>query len=213
MSGGDFYKLLTAVLSGLPFLLVSTPAHATVYAWKSESGTLHLSNDEGHVPEARRATAEEFTAKPVDPSVPEATAPLASAGSEAALASTYERGLERGLQMAERQVALAGELARSVLAAVPPAPPVRIVIQQPAPTVIRYVSRGHRDYPFYGFIGPYVPYSPYGRFGYAYGFRRGRFVPHSHFFPGTRGRHRGVFFPRGHFSRDGFLFGHGLVVR
>jgi hypothetical protein len=213
MSGGNYRKLPTVLSIGLSLFLSTSLAHATVYAWKGESGTLHLSNDEEHVPEARRATAQEFTAKPVSASAPEATAPIMSAGSEATLASTYERGLERGLQMAERQVALAGELARSVLAAVPPAPPVRIVIQQPAPTIIRYGSRGYRDYPFYGFIGPYIPYSPYGRFGYAYGFRRGRFVPHSHFFPGTRGRHTGMFFPHGHFSRDGFLFGHGLVVR
>ena len=126
--------------------------------------------------------------------------------------SAYERGLERGLQTAERQVALAGELARTVLTAMPPAPPTRIIIQQPAPMIVRYVSPDYYAPPFYGFIGPYMPYSPYG-FGYAYGFSHGRFVPHSHFFPGTRGQHTGLFFPHGHFFQDGFLFGHGFVVR
>ncbi|MBI3304439.1 MAG: hypothetical protein HYZ72_20445, partial [Deltaproteobacteria bacterium] len=145
----------------------------------------------------------------------EGTFPLPPPSPEAEQASAYERGLERGLQTAEHQVALAGELARTVLAAVPPAPPTRIVIQQPAPTIIRYISPAYSAPPFYGFIGPYAPYffgSLYG-FSYAYGFNRGRFVPHSHFFPGTRSRRTGLFFPHGHFSQDGFLFGHGFVVR
>jgi hypothetical protein len=193
---------------------IASFGHATVYSWKGESGTLNLSNDPEEVPEAHRETAEQFTTKLADKSAPEAAMPLAPATPEETLLRVYERGLDRGLQSAERQVALAGELARSVLSAVPQAPPTRIIIRQSPPTVVHRVSPGYGGYPFYGFIGPYMPYSPYGYgFGYAYGFRHGRFVPHSHFFPGTRGRRTGIFFPHGHFSQDGFLFGSGFVVR
>jgi hypothetical protein len=135
--------------------------------------------------------------------------------------STYERGLERGLQTAERQVALVSELARTFLAAAPqppplsPPPPQVIILQQPA-TVVRYVSSGPTvdAPPFYGFIAPYSNYYgfPY-RFTYPYGFARGRFVPHSHFFPGARNRRAGLYFPYGHASHRGFPFGHGFVLR
>ncbi len=183
---------------------------ASVYSWKSADGVLVLSNDLEDVPEHQRKTVKKFTSKFAGKSIPVEVAlpPLPSA--EANVTSAYERGLERGLETAERQVAMAGELARTVLAAVPPAPPTRIVIQQSAP-IVRYVSPDYH-FPFYGSIGPYAPYFPYGS-SYAYGFGRGRLVRHSHFFPGTRGRHRGLFFPRGHFSQNGFLFGHGFVVR
>ncbi|MCS6925740.1 MAG: hypothetical protein NZ578_07550 [Candidatus Binatia bacterium] len=127
------------------------------------------------------------------------------------MADAYARGLERGLQMGARQSAAARALARGVPSAVPRAPRVRIIIiQQPTP-IACYTALPY-DFPFYGFIGPYAPFFPYWG-SYAYGFRRGRFVPHSHFFPGTRGRYWGLFFPYGHFSRHGFLFGYGLVVR
>jgi hypothetical protein len=212
MSGWNFCKLPTALSVGLMLLLSSAPVHATVYGWKSGKGILNLGNDLDDVPEAQRAAAEKFTSKLAGKSAPEGTVPLAPPDSEAGPMSGYERGLERGLQTAERQVALAGELARTVLTAMPPAPPMRIIIQQPAPTIVRYASPTYYAPPFYGFIGPYMPYSPYG-FGYAYGFGYGRFVPHSHFFPGTRGVRTGLFFPHGHFSQDGFLFGHGFVVR
>lgn len=210
MAGGTLQNIQVMVLIGL--MLVSVPwAHATVYGWRGEGGVLMLSNDPEEVPEAQRTTAKKFTSKLAGKIVP---AEMAPPGPEAGAISAYERGLERGLQTAERQVALAGELARTVLTAVRPAPPTRIIIQQPAAPLVRYVSPGYPP-PFYGFIGPYLPYPfvfPY-TFGYPYGFGYGRFVPHSHFFPGTRGRHRGVFFPHGHFSRSGFLFGHGFVVR
>ena len=205
-----------SVVFSLGFMLFcSAPfGHATVYSWKGESGALNLSNDLDEVPEAQRTSAQQFTAKLAGKSAPEAAVPLAPPTPEATLLSLYERGLDRGLQTAERQVALAGELARSVLSAMPQAPPTRIIIQQSAPTIVHHVSPGYSGSPFYGFIGPSMPYSPYGYgFGYAYGFRHGRFVPHSHFFPGTRGRRTGIFFPHGHFSQDGFLFGSGFVVR
>src|SRR5229473_7216873 len=212
MSGGNLWRLPTALSIGLMLFLSSPPAHATVYAWKGESGVLNLDNDLEDVPEAQRTAANKFTSKLAGKSAPEGTVPLAPPSPEAGPMSAYERGLERGMQTAERQAALAGELARTVLTAMPPPPPTRIIIQQPAPTIIRYVSPNYYAPPFYGLIGPYMPYSPYG-FGYAYGFGFGRFVPHSHFFPGTRGVRTGLFFPHGHFSQDGFLFGSGFVVR
>jgi hypothetical protein len=208
----DWTLLLSAFAVGLIVFSSPPPSHATVYAWKSENGALHLSNELENIPEAQRTTAQQFTAKPAEKIVREGTVPPAPPSPEVTPTTAYERGLERGLQMAERQVALAGELARSVLAAVPPRPPTRIIIQQPPQTIIRYVTPGYYS-PFYGPIGPYAPYVPCGGFGYAYGFGYGRFVPHSHFFPGIRGRRSGLFFPHGHFSQDGFLFGHGFVVR
>lgn len=209
---GDYSRHIGAALGiGSFVFLLSLPVHATVYGWKSKGRVLNLSNDLEDVPEAQRATAIVFISKLATNGVPKETR-TPSPSPKADQTNAYERGLERGLQTAERQVALAGELARTVLASVPPAPPVRIVIQQPPQMIVRYVAPDY-DVPFSGFIGPYTPYSPYYNSGYAYGFSRGRFVPHSHFFPGTRGRRRGLFFPHGHFSRDGFLFGHGFVVR
>jgi len=216
MSGWDFCKLPTVLFLGFMFFLASAPARATVYLWRGENGAMNLVNDLDDVPEAQRATAKKFTSKLASKSAPEGAVPSAPADPEAGAPSAYERGLERGLATAERQITLAGELARTVLTAMPPAPPTRIIIQQPAPTIIRYASPYYYAPPFYGFIGPYSPYFPYGfpyGFGYSYGFGFGRLVPHSHFFPGVRGVHTGLFFPHGHFSQDGFLFGHGFVVR
>jgi len=207
---GEFIVSLVALLVA-PLFLTSSLVHATVYAWKGERGALHLSNDLENVPEAQRTSAQQFIAKPVEKSALEGTLPP-TPSPEVTLMSAYERGLERGLHLAEQQVALAGELARSVLGALPPRPPTRIIIQQPPQTIIRYVTPGYYS-PFYGSLRPYVPYLPYRGFDYAYGFHRGRFPRHSHFFPGTRGRRRGLFFPHGHLSQDGFLFGHGFVVR
>ncbi len=216
MTGGNLCRIRTALFIGLVFFLSAPLAHATVYGWSGEGGVLMLSNDPEDVPEVQRASAKTFTSKLAGKSVPAGAVTPTPPSPEAGGVSDYERGLERGLQTAEHQVTLAGELARTVLAAVPPAPPTRIIIQQSAPPSVRYVSPDYYAPPFYGFIGPYMPDffgAPYG-FGYAYGFGRGRFVPHSHFFPGTRRRRRtGLFFPHGHFSQDGFLFGHGFVVR
>ena len=214
MSGRNLGKLSMVFSFGLTFLCSAPLAHATVYAWKGGRGILILSNDLGEVPETQKASAQQFTSKFAGKNAPEVLVSLAPPTPDMTVLSMYERGLDRGLQTAERQVALAGELARGVLSAMPSAPPTQIIIQQPAPTLVRYVSPGYSASPFYGFIGPYMPYSPYGYgFGYAYGFGSGRFVPHSHFFPGTRGRQTGLFFPHGHFSQDGFLFGSGFVVR
>lgn len=198
------------LVCGIVMLHRAPLTHATVYSWTRADGVFVLSNDPEEVPEDQRGTAKTFTAKLAGKvRLIEAPPPLPPSP-EVSVADAYERGLERGLQTAERQIAAAGELTCTVLSAVPPTPPTRIIIQQSAP-VVRYVAPPN-DFPFYGFIGPYAPYFPYG-WSYAYGFRRGRLVPHSHFFPGTRGCRRGLFFPHGHFSQNGFLFGHGFVIR
>jgi hypothetical protein len=204
-------------------------ANATIYGWQGDGGVLNLSNDPEQVPDTE--TAQKYTSRFAKNSAKKA----ANTENEAETASTdlastdlvtaeverlraYERGLEQGLATAERQVQMAGELARTVLSAVPPVQPqapVHIVFQQAAP-VVRHSSPIHtgQNSPFYGFIGPYAPHSYFGGHGgYAYDFQQGRFPRHSHFYPGRRGGRRGIFFPRGHFSRDGFLFGHGIVLR
>jgi len=217
MVGGNLGRMWTALFIGLVVFLAAPLAHATVYGWRGEGGVFMLSNDAKDVPEAQRASAKTFTSKLAGKTGPVGAVTPPPPSPETGRVSDYERGLEQGLQTAERQVTLAGELARDVLAAVPPAPPTRIIIQQSAPPIVRYAYPDSYAPPFYGFIGPYMPdFSGFGApysFGYAYGFGRGRFVPHSHFFPGTRGRRAGLFFPHGHFSQDGFLFGHGFVVR
>lgn len=184
---------------------------ATIYGWKEDGGVLHLSNDPEDVPEPAKETVTRYTSKLAQAEKNAVSeTPIAP---ETESLSAYERGLERGLARAEKQVHMAAALARSVLTAAPPPPrqPVQIVIQQSAP-VVRHVSPAYNE-PFYGFVGPYSPYSYFGYYGgYSYGFRQGRFPRHSHFYPGRRGGYHGIFFPRGHFSRDGFLFGHGIVL-
>lgn len=200
------------------FLFCVSSAHATVYSWRDENGRLHFCNDQEEVPEAHRTLAKTFKSKLAaqNPAEVPVTAPAPSA--EPIAPSAYERGLERGLQAAERQVALAGELARTLLAAAPAPPPPSspqiIIIQQPAP-VVRYVSpEPAYAPPFYGFIAPYSTYYgfPYN-YTYPYGFGRGRLIRHSHFFPGARRRRAGLYFPYGHASHRGFPFGHGFVLR
>ncbi len=94
----------------------------------------------------------------------------------------------------------------------PRRPPTQIIFRQSVPQVRHLYS--HDSTPFYGFIGPYAPYhsNHFSRRSHLYSFQRGPFVPHSHLSP-SRHRHRGIFFPRGHHSRDSFLFGHGLALR
>lgn len=194
-----------------------------------------LTNDPEAVPDAHRASAQKFTSKKLasrSAAVPGESAPppepITTPGN--LQLSAYERGLERGLQSAERQAALAGDLARNILAAVPPPSPPRIIIQQAGPTIIREVSPSYYPQPFYGFLSPYASFHwglPYGHV-YPYGFQR--LVPHSHFFPGSRrslrarrtglffsltfrARHGELFFPHGHSSHHGFLSGHGFVIR
>jgi hypothetical protein len=223
------------IQTGLMFILMLCvfpgQANATIYGWQEDGGVLNLSNDPEEVPDTE--TAQKYTTRFLKKSAKKdtkaadktestettATAPITDpATAEVERLRAYERGLEQGLATAERQVQMAGELARTVLSAIPPAPPVQprapvhIVVQQAAP-VVRHSSPGQNS-PFYGFIGPYTPHSYFGGHGgYSYGFRQGRFPRHSHFYPGRRGGRRGLFFPRGHFSRDGFLFGHGIVLR
>ena len=222
------------LLAGMIVGFASSYVQATVYGWKSEGNVLCLSNDLESVPESHRATAQKFMSKLAGKravvSVESAPSPEPITTSVNLELSAYERGLEKGLQVGEQRVALAGELARTVLAAVPRTPPPRIIIQQPGPTIIREVTPDYYVPPFYGFIGPEASW-PWGAshiYGYSYGFRR--LAPHSHFFPGSRrglrarrtglffssrfrARHGKLFFPHGHVSHHGFLSGHGFVVR
>jgi hypothetical protein len=216
-------------VTGILVLLSSAYARATVYEWKGEGGVLHLSNDLEVIPEAQRASAQQYTSKLAGVTVPVSTESPPPAAREMTPVdvqlNAYQRGLEQGLQTAERQVTLAGELARTVLEAAPRTPPVRIVVQQPGPVVIRDVSPAYYTpayyAPFYGFGGPYGYYdfplwsacAPSPRFSFNYSFRCSRFIPHSHFFPGVRGPRTGFFFPSGHFSHHGFLSGPAFVVR
>ena len=198
----------------------SSGVSATVYEWRSPNGNRHFSNNVATVPEDKRDAARTFTSRFAGKQIGASPSPLPanrtqdSAAIQAGITNmaAYERGLERGLQTAERQVRMAAELARTVLAAAPRRPPIQIIIRQSAPQVRHVYS--HNPAPFYGFIGPYGHYdsSYFSHRSHAYGFRRGRFIRHSHLSPSRR-RHRGIFFPRGHHSRDGFLFGHGLVLR
>ena len=230
------------IQTGLMFILMlcvsPLQANATIYGWQEDGGVLNLSNDPEEVPDTKAAQkytsrfAKKSTKKDAETTdkteAAETTAADSATDSAKDLATAeverlraYERGLEQGLATAERQVQMAGELARTVLSAIPPPPPIQpyapvhIVVQQAAP-VVRHSSPIHngQDSPFYGFIGPYSPHSYFGGHGgYSYGFQQGRFPRHSHFYPGRRGGRRGIFFPRGHSSRDGFLFGHGIVLR
>ena len=110
------------------------------------------------------------------------------------------RGFDAGLQAAEREVALAEELARTVLAAVPQTPPATIVIEQSAPPIAPDVRSGYAP-PYYGLAGPYgpVPFS-YAPYAIPYAFAVS-FVPHRHFLPGVGGRRFVPFFRHGQFSR------------
>lgn len=224
MNRRNVSNMLATVLAGFLVVFSSGEARATVYGWKGESGVLHLSNDLTLIPEAQRPVAQQFTSKFAQAEAPvatEMTDPTAAGGPLAnTQLSAYQQGLAQGLQTAERQVALAGDLARAVLEAAPRTPPMRIVVQQPAPVVIRETYPV--DYsPFYGFDGWYgyagLPLlsacAPSPRFAFNYSFRCSRFIPHSHFFPGARGPRTGLFFPNGHFSHHGFLSGFGFAVR
>jgi len=209
-----------------PVPILSAPfspdAWATVYEWRSPKGSRHFSNDVATVPEDKRDAARTFTSRFAGKSPPAVASPVPtnrtqySSAVQTSIAqahiAAYEPGLERGLQTAERQVRIAGELARTVLEAAPRRPPTRIIIRQSAPQVRHVCS--HDPAPFYGFIGPYAPYhsNHFSHRSHSYSFPRGRFVPHPHLSPSRR-RHRGIFFPRGHHSRDGVWFGHGLVLR
>lgn len=205
-----------ALLVSVLLLSSSTVVHATVFAWKGEGGALHLSNDPEEVPETHRPSARQFTSKFAGKAAPEALAPASPPPPSAESTTAYERGIERGLIAAERQMEMTNEILKTTLQVVhqPPPPAPTIIIQQPSEPIVRYVDRGPDYFPYYGPIAPYAAYwgVPYA-YRYPYGFSRGRLVPHSHFFPGTRRRSLGLFFPYGHSTQHGFISGHGFVVR
>ncbi|MGE0822307.1 MAG: DUF4124 domain-containing protein [Candidatus Binatia bacterium] len=210
------YWTLRLLFVGSLILTAPAVSSATVFGWTEEEGVRHFTNDPEAVPEAHRPSVQQFTSKlAAKPSTTDMPSPSPVLPGLPAY-NAYERGLEHGLELAERQVALASEMARSILQAAPPVPPPPMIIiqQQPAP-IIRYVDREPGWSPYYGFLAPYTSlyWGGYYPSSYPYGFRSGRLIPHSHFFPGTRGGHRGLFFPYGHFSHQGFLFGHGFVSR
>jgi len=193
MIGVDARGLRAAALAGL---LVLSPAlaRATVYSWKTADGVLMVSNNPEDVPEDKRASARSFTSKPAPkPSREEEEAAAAASSGEAAAFDAYQRGFERGLEAAEREVAFAERLAASI----PPAPPAPIIIAQPAAAPPSY-----DDYstPYYDYPPPfYTAYTPYPFFTVGVARRFGR---HGHFPPGAhaRGGHRFG----GSFSRAGF---------
>lgn len=212
------YLLLVSFLWG-SFFVSDSPAWATVYGWKSEGGVLHLSNDPTEAPTGKRDSVQQFTSKFAQPATdttaastttpPEA--PPQPAPSINLETSAYERGLEKGMRTAERQVELATQLAQVMLAATPRTPPTQVIVQQSSPVIIQSTAPGYYPPPFYNYgwyRGPYLPDACVSsRFLYAPSFRCRRFLSHSHFFPDGRGRGAAVFFPYGHFSHHGFLFG------
>lgn len=207
--------MFCTTLLTLFLFLFPAPAHATVYGWKEKGGVMYFSNSAEDVPEAYREGTRTFTSKLAEKerkaaeAGPKVSPPVESMPTE----SAYTQGFEKGLGVASQQVQIAGELARKVLESVPRQAPPRMVVHGPTVVVMRSpYSYAWHPYAGYGYIGPYIPYSPYLSFGYPYSFGYGRFLPHSHFFPYTRARRSGFFFPRGHSSHHGFLFGHGFFV-
>ena len=204
------HALIAFAFGGLLFCAPFS-AWATVYGWKGEGGTLHFSNDLADVPESQRTATQQFTSKFAKPAESTTSAPVpppeaapridSSAGGNAAPVnlemSAYERGLTQGLQTAERQVGLAGQLAQSVLLAAPRTSPTRVIVQQPGPVIIRTQAPDYYFSPFNNYVRPYF-FAPCAST---------RFIPHSHFFPGLRSRGARFFFPQGHFSHHGFLCG------
>ncbi len=199
---------------------------ATVYSWRDEKGTLQLSNNVEEVPGAQRAAAHQFVSKlaAVTPVSSETPLPRNAETTPAnAEMHAYERGLAQGLQTAEQQISLAGELAQAILAATPrPAPP-RIILHQAGPVIVRDVSPAYSFPSLYSYArfsgapdrdfprGPYCGTSK--RFSSTQSLRCRRFVPHSHFFPGRRRTNAELYFPQGHVSHRGYLFGHSFAVR
>lgn len=216
MTNMHLFLSQAALLASLSLISSATVVHATVFAWKGEGGALHFSNDPEEIPERHRTAAQQFTSKLAGKVLSAEPMPVSSSAPPIESTSAYERGIERGLQAAERQMEMTNELLKTTLQAVrqPPPPPQTIIIQQPSEPVVRYVDREPGYFPSAGYIAPYSSYwgVPYA-YHYPYGFRRGRMVRHSHFFPGSRRRNTGIFFPHGHSTHHGFLSGHGVVVR
>src|SRR5262245_10612853 len=106
MVNAKLFPILSVLLVGVFFSATST--NATVYSWRDEKGRLHFCNDEEEVPEAHRVSAQTFTSKLAAQKPVEVPVSPPSPSSEPVTLTAYERGLERGLQTAEYQVALAG---------------------------------------------------------------------------------------------------------
>lgn len=219
---GTFMMLAIGSLLVFPSVI-----QATVYSWRDEKGTLQLSNNIEDVPEAQRAAARQFVSKLAAAAPPASSETPLPRNAETTPANAemhaYERGLAQGLQTAEQQVTLAGELAQAILAAAPrPAPP-RIILQQAGPVIIRDVAPAYSlpplygDARFYGTPGWDFPRGLYcgtsSRFSSTQSLRCRRFVPHSHFSPGGRRTNTELYFPQGHVSHRGYLFGHSFAVR
>ena|SRR5436190_16905499 len=175
------FSLLAVLLLVCPLL-----ANATVYSWRGEDGVLMMSNNPDDVPADKRGSAQSFTSKPAPNSTRDEQATESDEGAAAAI-DAYERGFQRGLETAEREVALAERLAASA----PQVPPAPTFIEQPGPAAPYY------DYPAAPSYDAYTPYPLYPLGFYTYGFA-GRIGRHHHFFPGSRARGRS-------FSRAAFF--------
>jgi len=212
-----------AVLIGVLVVLLASRGEATVYTWVDQAGALHLSSSAEDVPEAERSSLRSFTAKALPPEAAAATSPADDGGAPFERMprvsdpndrpTAYERGLDRGLEVGEQEARIAGELARTMLGSiVPPPPPPPPPRREPPPFVVSVIPS---YYERVAVIAPYLlfyPGVPFG--GLVSTFGVSRFVPHSHFSPGTFGPRRGLFFPHGHATQDnGFLFGDAFVLR
>jgi len=190
MTGWNPRRLVLVSMAVLPFVW-HPPASATVYTWKGPDGVLVMSNDPADVP-ADRGPVRQFTSKPAARPAPDAESAADPPSAPAAALDAYERGFDAGQQSAERQVALAVELAR--IAEPPPAPSAPIVIEQAAPSVpdvASYYPTPYYPMPYYSPVGYYGPYaypfaSPFlvsvtSRRGFAHPRGVGSFFPHGQF--------------------------------
>jgi len=167
------------------------PASATVYSWRGADGALMMSNDPADVP-VDQGSVRQFTSKPASGPAPDAQSAADPPSAPAVALDAYERGFDAGQQSAERQVALAVELAR--ITAPPLAPAAPIVIEQAPPSVPDVAS--YYPQPYY----PMPYYSPVGYYG-SYGY------PFASPFLVSVVSHRGFAHPRGFgspFPRGGF---------
>jgi len=193
MTGWNPRRLLLVSMAVLP-LVWRPPASATVYSWKGPDGVLMMSNDPADVPADPQTSVRQFTSKPAPGHAPDAEAPPDFPTATAAALDAYERGFDAGQQSAERQVALAAELAR--IAAAPPAPAAPIVIEQSLPVVpdvASYYPTPYYPMPYYGSpFGYYQPYSYPFSYPFAVSVVSGRGFAHPRGF--------GPFFPHGGFT-------------
>ncbi|MBM4267228.1 MAG: DUF4124 domain-containing protein [Deltaproteobacteria bacterium] len=235
---GAFAALRGAVLTGA--LLSALSASANVYSWQDDDGALHFTNMARQVPEVYRtvtksdggATEPEWkvdveTATPV-PRAPQNESEKVAGG------ESYADGVRAGLEAATDNVRAVGEVLDRLLdreserrASREAARETsrddtgrRVPILDPAPrsdeprVIVRVVGRDDDRFVRYGALGPYAIGSPSCcSDSLGYGFAYGSFPPHSHFEPTPQNLSRArLFFPDGHYSRGGFLFGHGYLV-